>query len=113
MAEQTGILEVYAYADSDEVAALIFCEAFGYKWTPLTVELLPGSYILIGEWNGQVQVKSVIVNAGQTTTAKFIFIKPPPITIDQVILTMSMINLIIGLLAFIYGKPIMVIGGKT
>ncbi len=105
MSQLVGTLEVYAYADEEEVAALVYIEGVGHYYTPFTITLPIGRYTLIAEWQGQSQIKMVEIRPEETTTAKFYFQLPSPITASTIILTISVINLIITAFAVFYKKP--------
>jgi len=96
LSAETGTLEVYAYADTAEVAAVVYVEGVGYYFTPFTLTLPVGTYVLIAEWMGQDQIKMAEVKAGEKTTIKFYFIQPPKISPITIMLALSIINTMIS-----------------
>jgi hypothetical protein len=93
----TGTLEVHAYADGEEVAAELEIVNVGKYYTPLTITLPEGTYILIANWLGQYQIKPATVETDKTTTINFYFEKPS-LTLAYLLVTSSFLSLIISVI---------------
>ena len=94
----TGTLEVHAYADGEEVAAELEIVGVGKYYTPLTLTLPEGDYILIANWMGQQQIKPATIQTDKTTIADFFFEKPS-LTLAYLLTASTFVSLIIGILS--------------
>jgi predicted Na+-dependent transporter len=93
----TGTLEVHAYADGEEVAAELEIVNVGKYYTPLTITLPEGTYILIAYWLGQYQIKPATVETDKTTTINFYFEKPS-LALAYLLIASSFLSLIISVI---------------
>jgi hypothetical protein len=73
-----GVLEVHASSDSTEVKAEVEVVGIGTYYTPFSIELNPGTYMLNAKYDMNKQSKSASITAGQTTRVDFLFATTVP-----------------------------------